>query len=50
VYAHLDGPTLVTGRAIEGSDNLVLYSDRPVVLGFACDPCVGLGVTPDCPT
>jgi hypothetical protein len=48
-YAHPDGLILVIEQPAEGPDGLVLYPDRPVVLGFACDPCGGLGVTPNCP-
>jgi hypothetical protein len=40
----------VIGRSAEGRDGLVLYPDRPVVQGFACEACGRLGATPDCPT
>jgi hypothetical protein len=50
MYVHPDSPILVIGRSTEGLDGLVLYSDRPVVQGFAYEACGRLGVTLDCPT
>jgi hypothetical protein len=37
----------VIGWSVEGPDGLVLYPDRPVVQGFACEACGRLGATLD---
>jgi hypothetical protein len=45
-----DGLTCAVGRSTSGPDGPILFSDYPVALGNACDPCDELCVTLDYPT